>query len=128
LTKIAAQPDKSFGEMVRQRRRKRGLPVSPIGKVLPFQPAWRNDHSVEEAAVDSAAEIVFAGNGPPDDLLRARVRLAERRRREALLALEDTGLHGLSADEVARLEQIYASELAAYTALMSPAHGASFNR
>jgi hypothetical protein len=27
LTKIAAQPDKDFGELVRQRRRKRRLPV-----------------------------------------------------------------------------------------------------
>ena len=32
LTKIAAQPDKDFGELVRQRRRKRGLPVAPVGQ------------------------------------------------------------------------------------------------
>jgi hypothetical protein len=38
LTKIAGQPDKDFGELVRQRRRKRGLPVAPAGKVLPFLP------------------------------------------------------------------------------------------
>jgi hypothetical protein len=36
LTKIAAQPDKSFGELVRQRRCKHGLPVAPAEGVLPF--------------------------------------------------------------------------------------------
>ena len=38
LNRIAALPDKDFGELVRQRRRKRGLPVAPEGKVLPFFP------------------------------------------------------------------------------------------
>jgi hypothetical protein len=33
LTKIAAQPDKNFGELVRLRRRKWGLPVAPAGKM-----------------------------------------------------------------------------------------------
>jgi hypothetical protein len=33
LTKIAAQPDKDFGEVVRQRRRQWGLPVAPAGKI-----------------------------------------------------------------------------------------------
>jgi hypothetical protein len=41
LAKIAAQPEKDFGELVRQRRRKRGLPVAPAGKVLPFPPVRR---------------------------------------------------------------------------------------
>src|SRR5262249_31684360 len=49
LNKIAAQPEKDFGEMVRHRRRKRGLPVAPAGKVLPFLPA-RRDHDPAEHA------------------------------------------------------------------------------
>jgi hypothetical protein len=49
LTKIAAQPEKEFGEMVRQRRRKRGLPVAPAGKILPFQPMPRQ-HDLDERA------------------------------------------------------------------------------
>jgi hypothetical protein len=40
LTKIATQPDKDFGALVRQRRRKRGLPVIPADKVLPVLLAW----------------------------------------------------------------------------------------
>ena len=65
LTKIAAQPDKDFGELVRQRRRKRGLPVAPVGKVLPFLPAWNNNHPVEGAALDTAAETVLASEAQP---------------------------------------------------------------
>jgi hypothetical protein len=39
LSRIAAQPAKDFGELVRYRRRKRGLPIAPAGKVLLFLPA-----------------------------------------------------------------------------------------
>jgi hypothetical protein len=43
----AAQPEKGFGELVRQRRRKRGLPVAAAQKVLPSFPGrearlWSN--------------------------------------------------------------------------------------
>jgi hypothetical protein len=49
--------------------------------------------------------------------------LAERRMREEVLALEEAGLqeasaHEASAHAVARLERIYAHELAAYRAVM----------
>jgi hypothetical protein len=97
---------------------KRGLPVTPAGKVLPFLPAWHNDDPVAGAVLDAAAETVFARNSPTDELYIARVRLAERRMAEALLALEEAGLRETSAHEVARLEQVYAYELAAYRAIM----------
>jgi hypothetical protein len=58
LTKIAAQPDKGFGELVRQRRRKRGLPVAPAGKVLPFLSSRGKDDPVKRAALDAAAESI----------------------------------------------------------------------
>jgi hypothetical protein len=119
LTKIASQPDKDFGELVRQRRRKRGLPVAPAGKVLPFLPAQSHHEFADFAALDTAAEAVFDGDAPTDALRTAGVRLAERRMREALLALEEAGLHEVSAHEVARLEQIYACELAAYSATLT---------
>jgi hypothetical protein len=70
LTKIASQPEKDFGELVRQRRRKRGLPVASAGKVLPFAPAR------EESMVDAGAEAVLEDEAHANDL---RVRLAQRR-------------------------------------------------
>jgi hypothetical protein len=119
LTKIAAQPDKDFGELVRQRRRKRGLPVAPAGKVLPFLPAWRSGYSVEGAVLEKAGEVVFASESPADELRTARIRLAEGRMSEALHALDEAGMRGSSAREVARLELVYASERAAYEQLMA---------
>jgi len=79
LNKIAAQPDKDFGELVRLRWRKRGLPVAPMGKVLPFLPAWNNGHPVEGAVLDAAAETVLDSDTPTDELRMAHLRLAERR-------------------------------------------------
>jgi hypothetical protein len=123
LTKIAGQPDKEFGESVRQRRRKRGLPVSPVGKILPFLPVWRHDNAVEDAAVDTAAETVLAGDSAADELRTARLRLAERRMTEALHALEDASVRQAPEHEVARLERIYARELSSYTVSASTADG-----
>jgi hypothetical protein len=121
LTRIAAQPDKDFGELVRQRRRKRGLPVSPAGKIMPFfSISVGNDAAAEGAALDTAAEAILDSDNPIDELRTARVRLAERRMREALLALEEACLREVSAHEVARLEQIYADELAVYETVMGP--------
>jgi hypothetical protein len=118
LTKIATQPEKDFGELVRTRRRKSGLPVTPADKVLPVLPTWSNDDPVAGAVLDAAVETVFAGDSLTDELHIARVRLAERRMAEALLALEQAGLSQVSAHEVAQLEQIYAQELTAYRAVM----------
>jgi hypothetical protein len=107
LTKIAAQPEKDFGELVRQRRRKRGLPATPADKVLPVLPTWSNDDPI-------------AGDPLTDEWHIGRVRLVERRMAEALFALEQAGLSQASANEVAHLEQIYEQELAAYRAVMQP--------
>ncbi len=65
LTKIAGQPEKDFGELVRQPRRKRGLPVAPAGNVLPFLPAYMREDAAQQAAVDTAAEIARHTDAPP---------------------------------------------------------------
>jgi hypothetical protein len=65
LTKIAGQPEKDFGELVRQRRRKRGLPVAPARKILPFLPAYMREDAAQQAAVDTAAEIAHHNDAPP---------------------------------------------------------------
>jgi hypothetical protein len=72
------------------------------------------------ADIDAAAEAVLAGDSSTEELHTARLRLVERRMREALLALEEAGLRNTPAHELARLEQVYAHELAAYRALMQP--------
>jgi hypothetical protein len=87
LTKIAAQPEKDLGELVRQRRRKRGLPVVSACKILPFLPVWSNDAPVAGAVLDAAAETALASNSPSDELHIAHVRLVERGMAETLLAL-----------------------------------------
>jgi hypothetical protein len=77
LARIAAQPDKDFGELVRQRRRKRGLPVAPAGKVLPFFPVPVREALEQLKALDFAAEAVLQGTTPPGDLGAARLLLAD---------------------------------------------------
>gem|GEM_PF-6087308 len=76
--------------------------MPPADKVLPALSAWNNEDPVAGAVLDAAAETVFASDSPTDELYIARVRLAERRMAEALLALE----------------QVYVYELAAYRAIM----------
>jgi hypothetical protein len=111
LTKIAAQPEKDFGELVRQRRRKRGLPVAPAGKVLPFLPVPRYDDPAERAALDAAAEHLLRNDAWGGELRDARVRLAEWRVREAALALDQVDLITPIASERRRLENAYSQEL-----------------
>jgi hypothetical protein len=120
ITKIAAQPKKDFGELVRQRRRTRGLPVAPAGKILPFLPVHMSEDLEALKSVDLVAEAMLQDETRADEPSGAHIRLMERRMAEALIALEEAGLRGLPAYEVARLEQIYAQELAAYTAAMCP--------
>jgi len=116
LTKISAQPEKGFAKLVRQRRRKRGLPVVPAGKVLPFLPERDEDNSAKRAALDVAAERMLQDDAPADELSAARLRLAEQRMAEALSALDQAGLHDNPASELMQLKDFYAHELAAYEA------------
>jgi hypothetical protein len=114
LTKVASQPDKDFGELVRQRRRKRGLAVVPIGKVLPFVPARQDDGAAEHAALDAAAERILQETVAADELRNARVRLAERRLREAFTALEDAEWRNDTPKQLAQLKAFYQQALTAY--------------
>jgi hypothetical protein len=123
LTKIAAQPDKDFGDLVRQRRRKRGLPVAPTGKVLPFLPAWTNDDLAGGAALKAAADAVLGDDAAADELNATHLRLAKRRMAEALLALEEVSLGTASAREVAHLEQVFTNEVSVFQALLHDESG-----
>jgi hypothetical protein len=120
LTTIAAQPDKDFGELVRQRRRKRGLPVAPTGNVLPFFVTQHHHDSGGPDATDTAAEIDLRAESSADDLRAARQRLAERRLTEALLALEAASLGGVTPQQRRRLEEWYQQELTLYEHAHAP--------
>jgi hypothetical protein len=125
LTTIAAQPEKDFGELVRQRGRKRGLPVAPAEKTLPCFAPPPSEDQLSPVAVDAAAAVLLQNDAPVESLYSARVRLAERRLAEALLALEEAGQRDASDTELTRLEGIYAYELSTYTVLVSSTDGAS---
>jgi hypothetical protein len=117
LTKIAAQPDKDFGELVRQRRRKRGLPLAPAGNVLPFLPPSDQDSSDARAAVDLVAEQVLTGDVCENDLHTSRLRVSERRVRDALTALEDAEQRDDAPQRLRQLEATYRQELSCYEKL-----------
>jgi hypothetical protein len=64
-------------------------------------------------------------NTPPSQLHAARLRLAERRMRGALLALKDASVHGASTRDQLRCEQIYLQTRASYGALAVVSPGAT---
>jgi hypothetical protein len=121
LTKVASQPEKDFGELVRQRRRKRGLPVAPAGKILPFLPAASREGLNQLAAVDKAAETLLQDNTLDemhgDELYTARVRLAIRRLQEAFIALEEAERRLVMPARLAQLESVYHQALGEFEAL-----------
>jgi len=118
LTKIAGQPEKDFGELVRQRRRKRGLPVALAGKVLPFLLVDCHDDPDECAVVNAAVEHLLRKDAQGGELHEARARLAERRVREAMLAMDQAALTNAPAWKLEHLEATYVQELNAYERLL----------
>jgi hypothetical protein len=118
LSKIAVWPDKEFGQLVRERRRQRGLPVQPAPSFLPDLPAPpTGQDAVSLAVVEYAAEVALQEGAPADELQAARVRLAERRVVEALLALEAASIGGMAPASVSGLEERYVQELTVYEQL-----------
>jgi hypothetical protein len=113
LEELAAQPDKDFGPRVRRRRQQLGLPVGSAGKVLPLG-ATRPPLDPPEALAALDAE-------PPEaqrERAAWRVRLAERRMREAYLALEEAEQRGATARELERLAGAFDHEVEVYNAAL----------
>jgi hypothetical protein len=117
LTKIATQPEKDFSELVRQRRRKRGLPVLPAAKLLPSLPAHCQDDSAARASLDMAAEALLSDEIHGDELLAARVHLVDWRLREAFTALEEAERRQDPPRHLAKIEAAYHKALRGYEAL-----------
>lgn len=119
FTHIAALPGKELGELVRERRRARGLSIRPAAKVLPPAPlAFAVPSDKDLAALDATMEQAFVTDPQLlDELHAARVRLTERRLQEVLLQLDESACQGAGASEIARLEAAYDAEMTAYRRL-----------
>ncbi len=103
-----------FGELVRERRRQRGLPLPIADKVLPFRP----DVTSEPA---SGEESMTGYDGPPivtAPLLRRAV-LSEEQVAEAFTALQEAELRGASRRVLDRLEAALFAEVSVHHALLS---------
>jgi hypothetical protein len=105
----AAKLGKDFGELVRERRRKMGLPLKPRDPLLPAVPA----QEIEQP------EPVLLDQEPQSEADRRHQRQAQawRRLEEALLALDRAQNSGASAKELSQLEQVYQQEARAFAAL-----------
>jgi hypothetical protein len=111
LTELAAQPEKEFGQRVRVRRQELGLPVARAGKVLPLR--------TSPPPLEPSEALAALDAEPPEmDQERAawRARLAERRMREAHLALEEAEQQGASPQALESATRVFAQAVAVYTA------------
>ncbi len=91
-----------FGELVRERRRQRGLPLPIVDRVLPFR----------SKPTDLADDVPLTSDDPsdgasPKDPYTRHVVLAERRVTEAFVALEAAELSGAPHRSLDRLETLY---------------------
>jgi hypothetical protein len=105
LEQIAADPKKSFGELVRARRRQKGLPVLAAAKVLPFVRPQEREELDDEQKQQLKAGIPLA--------------VAEQRVKEAWWALEAASTSQVKPHELSLLEEAYVRALASYEAVAS---------
>src|SRR5262249_11426528 len=120
---------KDFGELVRERRRQRGLPLPIADKVLPFRPAPPGEETVagvhaprsgSECAADGAGAQHRAhtpqeeeGQSAPGERRRAE---AEARMVHAWEQLADAERRGAPVRELRRWEQTYLRAVGRYAA------------
>jgi hypothetical protein len=105
LAELSAQPEKDFGQRVRTRRQELGLPVAPIAKILPLQAS-------QPPAEPVAALAALDAEPSACEQERAvwHARLAERRMREAYLALEEAEQQSAIPQELNRLAAAFVHE------------------
>jgi hypothetical protein len=116
LEELASQAGRDFGQRVRMRRQELGLPVAPAGKVLPLR--------VSQPLLEPPEVLAALDAEPPEteeERAALRVRLAERRMREAYLALEEAEQRGASPHELERLADVFDQESAGYGAALAAA-------
>ncbi|HEV2457083.1 MAG TPA: hypothetical protein VGS80_01870, partial [Ktedonobacterales bacterium] len=123
LVTESGKPGKDFGELVRARRRRFGLPTPPAEKVLPFRRAAQSPTQAEapEHAVCATAWTSDAPGlserEPADESSVLLLRSAELRMEQALQTLDEAQMRGASPRALVQLEAVYACEDAAYRAV-----------
>jgi hypothetical protein len=114
LAELSGQPDKDFGRRVRTRRHELGLPVAPASKVLPLH--------ATQPPLDPPKALKALDAEPPDaeqERARWRLQLAERRMREAYMALEEAEQQGATPAEQEWLAAVFTHESTVYSAAMA---------
>ena len=113
LEATMTQRGHDFGELVRERRRQRGLPVPIADKVLPFRSASCSEMGVVELPEAAPAEL---SSSNAEAAARLRLKLAEVRMMEAWLQLDQSELQGSSQRKLSGLEAVYLHESRTYKA------------
>jgi hypothetical protein len=97
------KPNKDFGELVRERRRRWGLALPPAEKILPFRSVLERTDEAEDAAQAPALDAEPPDNASDQERALWRVSQAERRLREAEQAYELAMRQGKPARQLTRL-------------------------
>ena len=112
LEAVEREQGASFGELVREKRRQRGLPLPIAEQVLPFRLSATDGATADDIPLIGDADLSTA-----TDPLQLRVVRAEGRVAGAFAALQDAELRGASRRALDRFEAAYLAELATYESL-----------
>jgi hypothetical protein len=115
--KEAEKPGKDFGELVRLRRKERGLPVLLRTEMLPVLPIRLRQHSVPKPIPAPEAFPMPLEDECKQLTPLTRKLCAERRMRDALQTLEDAELRQEPEHKLVRYEAQYAQEEETYMAV-----------
>jgi hypothetical protein len=104
LIREYAKPDKDFGAIVREKRRRWGLSLPHADKVLPFRSAFERDPGDQAASALSKLDAELPNDASDQERAQWRFDLAVRRLGEAEQALERAKRLGRSPRILARFQ------------------------
>ena len=112
------QRGRDFGELVRERRRLRGLPLPVAEKVLPFRSSLSavTDQKLPEVSKLPAKWPSRDAEGGAEEEVYLRAQLAEYRMAEAWMRLEEAERQGVARRRLHALEVAYLQEVCTYEA------------
>lgn len=110
------KPNKDFGELVRERRRRWGKPLPPAEKVLPFRSAFARDDTAPNAPT---LDVEPSDEASDQERAQWRVTLAERRLRKAEQAYESALRQGKPRRLLTQLRAEVDREAETYSAMVS---------